>query len=221
MLEEKTIKILDLKKSWTISLKERLVTRYLKLLETDALATKCVTAGLLSLVGDFFAQTYQSRSKKLHLNKLRAFALVFESTFLSGPLMHYAYDYMEQMLPISKSVLSFDEIDVLAPLQVFLRNQWTASFLHVAVDIMILGPLYVLSIMITSGLIEGNRSTIWPEFKLDFLPTVRASTITSILFSPIQMLAFKVLPVHLRLLYMNIQDIVWNSVVSFYAHRSR
>ena len=223
--EEKSGKIGDSKKSitvsWAILLKDKLVSRYLKLLETDALATKCIISGAISLLGDFLAQAFENRSEKAHFDKLRAFALVFESTFLTGPLMHYAFDFMEYLVPIDTSVSSSDDSKTLTASQFCIFSKWGASFLHVAADILILGPIYVVSMMLTSAVIEGNWSTLWLEFKIDFLPTLWASTLSSVSFLPIQLFAFRMLPVHLRLLYMNMQDIIWNAVVSYYAHRSR
>jgi len=229
--EEKLGKTMTTKKIrtmfWGVSLKDWLVSRYFKLLETYTLATKCVTSGGICLLGDFFAQTFENRSRKAHQNvvfdfdKLRAFALVFESIFLSGPLMHYAFDYMEYLVPITKSSSSSNNNKRLTAFQYLLSSKWGASFLHVASDIIVLGPIYVLSMMITSAVIEGHWKSLWLELKIDFLPTMWASTLSSCSFLPIQMVAFRMLPVQLRLLYMNMQDIVWNAVVSYYAHRSR
>jgi len=215
-----TESILNLERGFSI--KDRIVARYLELLETNALATKCATSGLISLLGDFLAQTFEShQSGSFSFDKLRAVALVFESTFLSGPLMHYAFDYMEYLVPITKSLSALTTDKKTTTIQYLLSSEWGASFIHVAADIIILGPIYVISMMITSALIEGRRKTLWFEFKTDFLPTMWASTLSSVSFLPIQVAAFRMLPVQLRLLYMNMQDIVWNAVVSYYAHRSR
>jgi hypothetical protein len=87
---------------------------YLDLLETHELVTKCLTAGAIGILGDALAQNFEFLTQGEHNNhgsatrptdvliydKLRLFGIFFESTFLSGPLMHYAYDYLEYLVPI-------------------------------------------------------------------------------------------------------------------------
>lgn len=203
---------------------------YLELLESHTLLTKCTTAGLIALLGDILAQGLEYHMQEndiihqqfsIHIR--RAFGIFFESMFISGPIMHWSYDILEEKVPIEEttsmyeSTSSTDDNDIL----VSSLRKWAAALFHVIIDLIILGPVFVLSMMVTSSFIEGRWRTIWQEFKSDFSPALWASTLSSLSFLPMQTVAFRLLSVKFRLLYMNLQDIIWNAVVSFMVHKSR
>jgi hypothetical protein len=217
----------DLKKSKGYISKA--ISVYIHLLESSALLTKCLTAGFIGGIGDVCAQMFEhkmSSNTRFALDCRRVFGIAFECTAISGPLMHHAYDFLERIVPIHDSEsderhqldnASDDHMDnTISPV-----HRWAAAIFHVLTDTFLLGPIYVLSIMATSSLFEGRMSTLKKQLAMDFLPTLKASIYSSLGFMPMQVLAFRMLPSHFRLLYMNIQDIFWNAVVSFMAHKSR
>lgn len=204
------------------NLAKELVSIYLHFLGEHELLTKCLTSGVIGIIGDFLAQCFehsmrqQSLEKVHNLDKIRLFGIFFESTLISGPLMHYAYDYMEYLVPVHVNDSKDSRKINTNPL-----SSWIAPSIHVLADVIILGPIFVFTMMLFTSIIEGRISTFTSEFVLDYAPALWASTIASLSFVPIQLIAFKCLPIKFRLLYMNFQDVVWNAVVSVMAHKSR
>jgi len=196
------------------------VSLYLHFLGAYELLTKSFTSGFIGLIGDFCAQCFEYRSSTsrqggpaspFSLDRIRLFAICFESTLVSGPLMHYAYNYMEYLVPIH------DDTDK----NTSSVNKWTAASFHVLADFVILGPIFVFTMMLLTSLIEGQIRYFWTELGRDFGPALCASTVASLTFVPIQLFAFRLLPLRYRLLYMNLQDVIWNAVVSIMAHKNR
>ncbi len=221
----------------SVTLMSKIISTYLHFLGSHALLTKSLTSGLIGGLGDICAQCFEQRgisgaslfNMAVPLDRRRLFGIFFESTFLSGPLMHFAYDYMEYLVPVH-DFTSEDEVPMNGDIQEQVKGgkksasslqQWFAATFHVMLDIIVLGPIFVLSLMATTSVIEGKVGSLKQELMTEFAPTLWASTLASIGFIPTQLLAFRLLPVQFRLLYMNVQDIVWNAIVSFMAHKAR
>ena len=216
-----------------------LMTIYEHFLSQHEILTKCITSGLIGLVGDFFAQCFEHSTKQVNMNtnfimdKPRLLGLFIESTFISSPLMHYAYDLLEYMAPTSCDDDKVQQHYQQQPQQhqiirgggngaiSNLMSQWAAATFHVLADVFILGPISVFTLIVCTSIVEGRINTLIHELLLDFGPATWASILASLSFVPSQLLAFKHLPLKYRLLYMNLQDIIWNAVVSVMAHRSR
>ncbi len=212
-----------------------IMTIYLGLLKEHEVLTKSLTSGIIGIIGDFVAQCFeynvnmdrhshgQNFNNAFFLDRVRLFGIFFESTFVSGPLMHYAYDYMEHLVPVhdgDEEEYNNYEGDLVKKNRSSI-SKWTAASFHVLADIFILGPIFVFTMMLFTSIIEGRIATFLSELVLDFGPALWASTLASFSFVPIQLLAFKCLPIKFRLIYMNLQDVVWNAVVSVMAHKSR
>jgi hypothetical protein len=199
------------------------ISLYVHFLGAHALLTKCVTSGVIGGMGDMCAQCFehgvantQSFARR-SLDRRRVFGIFIESMFMAGPLMHYAYDFLEYLVPVHDSA----EDDEKNLVKISNEKRWAAAFFHVLSDIFLLGPIYVLSMIVTTSLVEGRIGTLKKELLLDYFPTLRASIYASLAFLPMQVLAFRTLPIQFRLLYVNVQDIGWNAIVSFMAHKSR
>ena len=196
-----------------------MIATYLHFLDKHEVLTKCLTSGVIGIIGDFIAQCFEhsvkqkSLQRAFSLDRIRLFGILFESTLVSGPLMHYAYNYMEYMVPVHSGNMKNSNANPL--------SHWIAPSIHVLADLALLGPTFVFTMMLFTSIIEGRISTFTSEFMLDFGPALWASTIASLSFVPVQLIAFKYLPIKFRLLYMNFQDVVWNAVVSVMAHKSR
>lgn len=204
---------------WNISV---FVETYLKYLDTYPLMTKSITAGIIGGIGDFvsqiFERNFQSREKCKpesafcgHTHKYdyqRTLAIFSEGLFISGPLMHIAYDAFESLLPIT------DSEGIMG---------WIVAGIHVAADTFIMDTFFVLTAISVSGLLEGVsiRNQLIPQLLDEFIPTVKAAWASSFILCPLQFVCFRYLPLSLRVFAMNCQDIIWNAVVSFMAHRHR
>ena len=199
---------------------------YIHFLGTHALLTKCMTSGIVGGIGDLCAQLLSHRTSPaidFNLDFRRLFGIIFECTCLSSPLMHFAYDFLERIVPIHNEESSDGESKSLgdAHQKSSQIKIWGAATFHVLADTFLLGPIYVLSMMVTSSIFEGRIRLLKRDLILDFIPTFKASVWSSLGFMPMQILAFRVLPSEFKLLYMNFQDIAWNGIVSFVAHKSR
>ena len=197
-----------------------LIILYCKYLDSYPLITKSLTAGFIGGVGDFCSQIFECYRKAIDDSEssvigrsykydyVRTAAICWEGIFISGPMMHLAYDTFEAILPISQS----DGI-----------MGWVISGIHVAADTFVMDTFFVLSAVIVSGIFEGVsfQKQLIPQLKDEFIPTVKAAWTSSFLLCPLQFVCFRFLPVSLRVLAMNCQDIIWNAVVSYMAHRHR
>eukprot|EP00979_Chaetoceros_neogracilis_P002592 scaffold435_cov275-Chaetoceros_neogracile.AAC.44 len=202
---------------------------YVHFLKTHSLLTKTLTSGLVGIVGDVMAQLFEHRMSggtKFFVDIRRIFGIFFECAFLSAPLMHYAYDFLEYLVPIHG--IDSDGEQHVAQDQagsqkrnVESLKRWGAAIFHVLSDIFLLGPFYVLFIMTSTSIFEGRIWSLRTDLLSNFLSTFKTSVVVSLGFMPFQVSAFRVLPTQFRLLYINMQDIIWSAAVSFAAHKSR
>lgn len=195
-----------------------LINRYIDALESSPMITKSITAGVVGGLGDAMSQIFErlllptssneSTKKKKVYDYHRTLSILAEGIFISGPIMHSSYDFMEAMIPISSS----------GGLQ-----EWIATGIHVAIDTFFIDSFFVLSMIVTTGIFEGQSLSeqVVPQLTTDFLPALTAAWATSFMMCPVQLLCFRFLPVSLRVLAMNVQDIFWNAIVSYMAHKGR
>ena len=207
------------------------MSAYVRSLQSRPLLTKTLTAGFVGMVGDFLAQIFEhkmSKGVRFVLDARRVMGMTFECIFLSAPLMHYAYDYLEYIIPIQST--ETDEQKALRGgstdldkkrIRTQFVKKWASAMSHVLADIFVLGPFYVLFIMFGTSLFEGRIRSLQAELVATFMPTFKTSVVASLGFMPMQVVAFGVLPTQFRLLYINLQDILWSALVSFAAHKAR
>jgi hypothetical protein len=221
---------------------------YLTQLEAAPLLTKCVTGGLIAYCGDYGAQWFEyksSRSKKqksgggiasestaaseLVTNSPRAggptgkraepsslsihgtydfrrgVARFLECLLISSPLMHYGYDLFERIVPVVGGTGISSSI---------------AALSHVLADSVFLDGIFVGTGIVATGILEGNslRKHVIPNLKNVYVPTLKASVMTSSALMPLQFLSFRFLPVQLRVLSVNAVDLIWTGVISFVSH---
>jgi Mpv17 / PMP22 family len=192
---------------------------YMAQLTSNPIATKSVTAGVIGAVGDYMAQGLDRllESKSAKSNAERSFEFRYDARrglscllyglLISGPLMHLAYDLFESILPVSTGAGA---------------GSGLAAISHVLADSIFLDSLFVATTFIVTGVMEGyNRRQIGSQLKSDYLPTLKASWVTSLGLLPIEFLCFRYLPVSLRVMAVNFIDVIWDTVISFMAHRSR
>ena len=209
---------------------------YLQRLDCSPLITKCITGGLISFLGDYGAQWFEytqhlngnkkqlgtkksetdDRSDDLHLAKRmsihgtynfrRGMARFIECLLISSPLMHYGYDLFERIIPTSTAAASG-------------LYSCLAALSHVVADSVFLDGIFVMTGIIATGLLEGHPlRKVLPNLRNVYMPTLKASVMTSSALMPLQFLSFRFLPVQLRVLSVNAVDLIWTGVVSCVSH---
>lgn len=179
---------------------------YWELLETAPILTKSFTACLIGGIGDATAQLFEQSADVPRYDLRRVISVAAEGLFISGPLMHFVYEWMETILPLEGE----DKFVT-----------WIYAIIHVVMDSVVLDCIFVVTLMVFTGFLEGKINAIPKEFQTNFIPALKASWVSNLLFLPLEIAVFKFVPVKLRVLAINVQDIAWNAIVSSMAHRSR
>jgi Mpv17 / PMP22 family len=199
------------------NLLQQSLSLYVMYMVSSPIITKSVSVAIIGFFGDFLAQRvenwlmirerFQSRkeiSKKspFTYDLRRGVSILTGGLFVSGPLMHVGYNWFEHLLPVNGSF---------------------AALVHLLADMIFLDSLSVALTFVITGIMEGYdiRKFIIPQLKRDYVSTVRASWITSIILMPVGFLCFRCLPLTWRTVAMSITDIIWDGIVSFMAHRDR
>jgi protein Mpv17 len=208
---------------------QRIVTVYMYFLNESPLITKCLTAATIGGLGDLSAQYTEHRLNvawsdiyyPFQVDFMRQIGVMIEAGFVSGPIMHYAFDLMEAWFPVHGD---HHDRDLKTPDNATTSIQlkkWCAALTHLLLEQLLLCPIFVFSMMVFTAVMEGEVNSLSYELRYEFLGTYYTATVASLTFAPLQLLAFRLLPINLRLLYMNVQDVFWNAIVSFMTHRSR
>ena len=187
---------------------------YMTEIEKNPLIVKSLSSGAISLCADFVAQTFEQKKSQQEFNaeisydRRRLWASLAGGVFVDGPLMHFGYNYFESVIPIQNSMG---------------KSSNRAAILHLLADCVILDSIFVASSFLTTGLLEGHsfQKDIVPQFKNDYLSTMKASWVTSSGLSPLEFACFRFLPVSLRAFAMSMTSIIWDSVISHNVHESR
>jgi protein Mpv17 len=195
------------------------LSRYHALLQEYPIVTKSLTGGVIGILGDILAQVVieQRRirgtpQKQRRLDLYRTLTLTIEGVFVSGPLLHYAYDWMDELVV---SGLGYDADEEASA-------TFLSSLVQVILDLVLMDSFFVATLMMTSAILQGHgRKQILHELGTEFVPAVKISWLSSFFMSPLQFFNFRYLPVEFRVLLTNLQDVVWEAVVSFMAHRGR
>ena len=197
-------------------------------LDVRPVMTKCFTTSLIQFLGDFMAQSYERfRSRSNNKQKMkggipmsssicvegpgydprRGLSLAADGMFLSGPLLHFAFEFMEHVLPSQESN----------------SKSWisTATILHVLANDFLVDTIYLFLSFIFVALAEGLAKDLPNLVRKDFPATLQASWGTSVVFMPVEYLCFSRLPLSLRVLSMNLIDVLWGSIISYVTHKSR
>jgi hypothetical protein len=181
-------------------------TWYMACLEEYPVSTKSLTSSVFSWVADAAAQWFEEiqsdKSFRETYDKRRGFALSVDGMILSGPLLHYAFNLMEEHFPTDEGTL-------------------VSSLIHVFITDYFIDTIYLALSFALVAMLEGQASDLGRIYKSDFWPTIKASLCANFLLIPLEFICFHYLSVGFRVLGMNMIDIIWQAVVSFFAHRSR
>jgi Mpv17 / PMP22 family len=201
-----------------------LLTAYDNFLNRYPLVTKSITAATVIFYGDLLAQRVEAywfgpksvkqariqQQQKFRPDFHRACTLAVEGLFISGPLLHYAYDWM------NTHVAAFYGPDAT------LLQRTMETLVQVAIDIFVFDSVCTLTLMLTSAVLQRRTcQQIITELRTELVPAIYVSWLSAGGMAPLQFLNFGIVPVQFRVLVTNFQDIIWSATVSYMAHRSR
>ena len=194
---------------------------YSSCLDTHPLLTKATTTAAIGLLGDATAQFHEiGRLKKY--NTRRGIANVANNLFLTAPIYHYGYEWLESLIPI------YDADESLSSSVV---GNSLAAMVQVLFDCIIFDAIFVVLMVLSSSMIEGcnnntNARTVSTahhvsSIQTNLMPAINASWKINIFMMPVEFLLFRYFPLRLRVLGMNVIDLVWEAVMSFVIHDER
>ena len=164
----------------------------------------------------------------LKLDKLRMIALFIDGLIVEGALLHYVYEFYEWLLPTQYDTRDDDGSELNSESNTKTttptnNSNFYAALAHVLFDNFVMIIPYIAILMITTGILEGRHLASVPhKLKHDLLPAVKVSWKASLLgIAPLQLLPFHFLPMKLRVLAVNLLDVIWVTMISFVTHRNR
>ncbi|XP_021042789.1 peroxisomal membrane protein 2 [Mus pahari] len=170
------------------SLPKRALAQYLLLLKLYPVLTKAVSSGILSALGNLLAQTIEKKRKEdsqnLEVSGLLRY-LVY-GLFVTGPLSHYLYLFMEYSVP--------PEVP------------W-ASVKRLLLDRLFFAPTFLLLFFFIMNLLEGKnvsvfvakmRSGFWPALQMNWK-----------MWTPLQFININYVPLQFRVLFANMAALFW------------
>lgn len=201
---------------WTSVLGTSFATWYMASLTSFPLYTKALTTGVIGLLGDTTAQLLEERIRsrkegdvfqfRRRYDQRRVIAKLIDGIFVTGPLLHLAYNLLEHMIPVSGGAM----------------GATIAALLQVLIDDFVLDACFVGIMFFTTGFGEGySVRDIFKQFRTDYKGAVRTSWATSVLLMPLEFVLFRFFPLSVRVLGMNLIDIIWEGMVSFLVHKRR
>jgi len=192
---------------------------YMDRLRDAPLPTKCLTSACISLLGDAGAQYHEerTRARKTGLKGVHPFHFdyslrrgltnFFDSLFVCGPMLHYGYGWLESVIPV------LDHPSLPAS---------SAAAAHVLVDDYVFDAVFIAIMFVTTGIGEGYRpGQILSQIRKDYIPSVMTMWKAGFVLMPLEFCMFRYLPLSLRVLGMNVVEIVWDALVSFMIHKRR
>lgn len=192
---------------------------YMECLRDNPLPTKCLTSAVICLLGDGGAQYHEGRTRadkvgarsddasRFDYDCRRGLANFADSLLICGPLQHCGYGWLERRIPV------VDHPRLPAA---------SAAAAHVLVDDCVFDAVFIAIMFVTTGLGEGCHPKLsWAQFRNDYVSTVRNMMKASILLVPLEFCIFRYLPLSLRVLGMNVVELIWDGLVSLMIHKRR
>lgn len=169
---------------------------YLRMLDKHTFITKVITSAILSSVSDLIVQKLEANEK---IDLLRNVAFFLTGAVLTAPLFHVLYELFEHTIPATNV---------------------TNLVLQVACDQLIAAPLWLLAFFPFIAVIEGctDLSEIANTIRQKYVDGLK---VTWIVFPAVQVVNFTLVPKHLRVLVVNICDLVYTALLSWLAHRGK
>jgi len=199
------------------------VTTYVLLDSEDTVSNDSLSNSGRSITATRTTITTTRPAINFHYDIQRGLSNMMNNLCITTPLYHFGYDFLDTIIPISSS----SSINAL---------------LQVSIDCIIFDATFVFLLYISSGTIENYKkapiiieqvdddndrsherqhqlevlSTVSLKNKL--LPAILASWKMSMVTAPIEYILFRYFPLRLRVLGMNLIDLLWDGVISFVLH---
>ena len=218
---------------------------YLSRLDVSPLLTKCITGGIIALLGDYGAQWFEykrtnqrSKEEGVISSSDTAYSLragaddTARSTSGKSLSIHGMYDFRRgiarflECLLISSPLMhyGYDLFERMVPTVAIGGGvggiyRSLAALSHVIADSVFLDGIFVFTGIMATGLFEGHSlRKVLPNLRNVYVSTLKASIMTSSALMPLQFLSFRFLPLQLRVLSVNGVDLIWTAVVSHVSH---
>lgn len=192
---------------------------YMDRLRAAPLPTKCLTSAVLGLVGDGVAQLHEERTRARNTgagqprpsrsayNVRRGLTIFFDGLLVCAPLQHVGYAWLEAQIPVT----DHPRLPAAA-----------AAAAHVLVDDYVFDAVFIALMFFTTGLGEGYPpGQILSQLKEDYVTSVTAMWKMGVVLMPLEFCMFRYLPLCLRVLGMNVVELLWDAMASFYIHKRR
>ncbi|CAK9438300.1 uncharacterized protein LODBEIA_P25240 [Lodderomyces beijingensis] len=184
---------------------KRLFGKYHQLILRKPLLTNMISTGFLLGTGDCLAQTLFPTQPGQPYDWIRTLRAVFYGGVIFAPLGDKWYKILNTKIVWRG------------------KNERTMStILRVAVDQLVFAPFIGIPLYYASMTILENRQPyldrILEKFSTSYWPTLRSNWLVWPIF---QWFNFYLIPVHYRLLAVNLISIGWNTYLSFVLHNTK
>ncbi|KAL3770724.1 hypothetical protein ACHAWU_009256 [Discostella pseudostelligera] len=215
----------------------RLVGWYSHQIDDYPVLTKSIFGGCSSILGDMLAQFIENNTalreeptEGLYAQRILA---MFCTGLCYGPMLHYIYEFYEHILTNNASANALAMMmtaTIYLPwrrmhLQLYnLRRTTHDSHPHKKKKEARTGTRGQARTggMVVTGIIEGRWDVLGEEFHEDFINNVHSLWLAAIMFTgPIQIVAFRYLPLKWRTLAVNVLEVFEVMVMSYITHRNR
>ncbi|XP_039213286.1 peroxisomal membrane protein 2 isoform X1 [Crotalus tigris] len=167
-------------------LSRKLLTRYLLLLRLYPVLTKAATSAFLSALGSLLSQLIEKTQKKRSLDWREPLRFAAYGFLFTGPLSHYFYLYLEQLIPSE------------APFALVKR---------LLVDRLIVSPAFLALFFLVMNFLEGKdisafskkmKTSYWASLKMNWK-----------VWTPVQVINFTYVPLQFQVLFGNLVAMLW------------
>ncbi|XP_026572889.1 peroxisomal membrane protein 2 [Pseudonaja textilis] len=170
----------------SVPLSRRLLTRYLLLLRLYPVLTKAASSAFLSALGSLLSQLIEKSQKKKRLDWRELLRFATYGFLVTGPLSHYFYLYLEQLIPSD------------TPFSLIKR---------LLVDRLVVSPAFLAIFFLVMNFLEGKdlsefskkvKSGYWTSLKMNWK-----------VWTPVQVINFTYVPLQFQVLFGNLVAILW------------
>jgi len=189
----------DISRGWTAAEVARHIPMniwqsYMGVLTDSPIATKAVTSATVYTIGDVIAQQTEGTSIG-DLDRMRTLRSLLAGLIGHGPLSHVWYNVSENL---------FDNILHL--------TAWWSFIPKIAVDQVVWGPIWNNTYLLLLGLMKGDSlGQIWDDAKRTTIPLV----LSGLKLWPLaHCVTYGLMPVENRLLWVDLVEIVWVTILA-------
>ncbi|KAJ3071259.1 hypothetical protein HDU98_005605 [Podochytrium sp. JEL0797] len=201
---------------------------YTRFVKRNPLGSQCLVAGLLWSAGDILSQkiTHSHEHKRLlgpeeqptntSIDWKRVGIMSTYGFFIAGPLYTFWYKTLDKFVePMLVKLLRKRTHPIATHLSKH-RLMWSVALTKVACDNFLFEPPYLSVFFLATHTMSGaTPGEAVRHLKADFWPTY----VTDVLvWTPIQIINFRFVPVHFQPQFVNAFNIGWNAFLSYMQH---